>query len=257
MGQQRVSTTSGDALAEAVVERADDVATVLSEMAELLGEDDVESALQTVVALAARTVPDCDAAGVTLLDERGHPSTAACTDETTLEVDQAQYAEGDGPCLEAARTVTIQRVLVEEAEARWPAFAHASQQVGIKSFLAAPLVVAGEGIGALNLYSASAHGFGALDEAFVALFTGQVSAAVVSIQRYDRCRRLADNLKIALDSRAVIEQAKGVLMTTRGLDDQAAFDWLREQSQVRNVKLRRVAEELVQAAVRGALGRSG
>ena len=257
MTQQRVTEGSQDALAEAVVERADDVATVLAEMADLLGQEDIAGALRHVVSLAARTVPDCDAAGVTLLDERGRPSTAACTNETTLEVDQAQYAEGDGPCLEAARTATIQRVLVEEAESRWPAFARASRSIGIKSFLAAPLVVAGEGIGALNLYSSSAHGFGALDEAFVALFTGQVSAAVVSIQRYDKCRRLADNLKIALDSRAVIEQAKGVLMLTRGLDEDGAFDWLREQSQVRNVKLRRLAEELVQAAVSGSLGRSG
>jgi len=116
-------------------------------------------------------------------------------------------------------------------------------------------VLAGRSGGALNLYSSSAHGFGALDEAFVALFTGQVSAAVLSIQRYGECRRLADNLKIALDSRAVIEQAKGVLMVTRRLGDEEAFEWLREQSQQRNVKLRRIAEELVRVALDGSLGR--
>jgi transcriptional regulator with GAF, ATPase, and Fis domain len=255
MSQVRLSTTSEDALTEAVVERADDVATVLTELAALLEEDDIGQALDLVVGLAARTVPDCDAAGVTLLDADGKPRTAACTDEKTLEVDQAQYADDDGPCLEAARTATIQRVVVEEAEERWPAFTRSAEQIGIKSFLAAPLVLAGRSGGALNLYSSSAHGFGALDEAFVALFTGQVSAAVLSIQRYGECRRLADNLKIALDSRAVIEQAKGVLMVNRGLGDEEAFEWLREQSQQRNVKLRRIAEELVRGALDGSLGR--
>ena len=244
-------TASNAELAAAVIERADDVATVLAELADLLGNDEVGSALQQVVEIARRTVPDCDAAGVTLL-QGSRPITAAYTDERTLEVDSAQYKQGDGPCLEAATTGTIQRVVVEEAEARWPHFADAARTAGIKSFLAAPLMVSGEGIGALNLYSDTAHGFGSLDEAFVALFTGQVSGAVASIQRYDQCRQLADNLRIALDSRAVIEQAKGVLMATRGLGPDAGFELLREESQRRNIKLRLVAEEVVRATLDAA-----
>jgi AmiR/NasT family two-component response regulator len=75
---------------------------------------------------------------------------------------------------------------------------------------------------------------------------------VASIQRYDQCRQLADNLRIALDSRAVIEQAKGVLMATRGLGPDAGFELLREESQRRNIKLRLVAEEVVRATLDAA-----
>lgn len=232
-------------VAEAARGRLDDVAVVLTELSSvLLGEEEVDQTLYRVADLARRTIPGCDAAGVTLT-VAGRPRTAAYTDERTLHVDQDQYEAGEGPCLDAIEHRRVNRVDVAEAGDRWPAFLAAAKAAGIRSFLAAPLLVGGDAVGALNLYSRSADGFDALDETFIALFTGQAAAALANSLRYADLRRLAGQLEEALASRAVIEQAKGILMARHRVDATAAFDLLRSASQQRNVKLRVLAQDLV------------
>ncbi|HEU4676860.1 MAG TPA: GAF and ANTAR domain-containing protein [Motilibacteraceae bacterium] len=226
-------------------ERPDDVAEVLNGLSTLLvDEEPTAQVLERVVQLATRTIPGCDAAGVTVVaGER--PATAAHTDERTLAVDQAQYDVGDGPCLDAYRHRRINRVDLAEADDRWPAFVKAAQDEGIRSFLAAPLLVGEQALGALNLYSRSGNGFDALDEAFIGLLSAQAAAAVANATRYADVRQLAAQLEKALTSRAHIEQAKGVLMARHHVDEGTAFDLLRRESQHRNVKLRDVAEEVL------------
>jgi hypothetical protein len=85
-------------------------------------------------------------------------------------------------------------------------------------FLAAPLMIHGEAIGALNLYSGKPSGFTALDDVLIALFTGQTSVAVANARVYGDAVRLTDQLREAISSRAVIEQAKGVLMARHGIE---------------------------------------
>ncbi|HEV7823773.1 MAG TPA: GAF and ANTAR domain-containing protein [Mycobacteriales bacterium] len=231
--------------------RMDEMADAITELAQLLVDDvDLQGMLQRVADLAARTIPDCDSAGVTLM-ERGRPTTAAATDERTLAVDEAQYAAGDGPCLHAYRTCSVQRVASGSAQVRFPAFAEAARRAGIKSFLAAPLVVRGEGIGSLNLYSEDDHGFAAVDEAVVQLFAAQGSVAVANARLYHRATTVSHQLGEAMTSRAVIEQAKGVLMATWSLGPDDAFDVLRRASQHENRKLRELAAEVVAAAQAG------
>lgn len=230
---------------------ADELTAAMTELAALLvDEDDLPGMLDRVSRLAVRSIPDCDSAGVTLLagDE---PMTAAASDQRTLTVDIAQYEVGDGPCLHAFRSQTVQRVVVEEAFARYPDFALAACESGIRSFLAAPLVVRGEGIGALNLYSSEPHGFAALDEAVVMLFAAQAAVAVANSRLYQGARTLSVQLEAAMASRAVIEQAKGVIMTTNTVDSDTAFDLLRRASQAENRKLREIAAEVVAAAAAG------
>jgi len=230
---------------------ADELTAAMNELASLLvDDDDLPGMLDRVSRLAARSIPDCDSAGVTLLagDE---PTTAAASDRRTLAVDEAQYRAGDGPCLQAYRTKTVQRVVVEEAFAEYPDFAVAAHQAGIRSFLATPLLVRGEGIGALNLYSAEPHGFAELDEAVVVLFAGQAAVAVANSRLYQSARALSAQLEAAMTSRAVIEQAKGVIMAVKAVDADTAFDLLRRASQTENRKLRQIAGEVVAAAVSG------
>lgn len=229
----------------------DELTASIAELSTLLVDEvDLVGMLDRVVQLAVRAIPDCGSAGVTLLVD-GRPSTAAATDRRTLAVDRAQYESGIGPCLEAYRTCTVQRVRVEEAMATYPDFAVAAQQAGVRSFLAAPLMVRDAGIGALNLYSSDSRGFDALDEAVVAMFCGQAAVAVANSQLYQGARLLSGQLEQAMASRAVIEQAKGVLMATFAIDHDAAFDRLRTASQTENRKLRTVAAEVVAAAVAG------
>lgn len=230
------------------VDYADELAAAMAELASLLvDEDDLPGMLERVARLAVRAIPDCDSAGVTLVTA-GEPITAAATDQRTLAVDRAQYDVGHGPCLDAYRTRTVQRVLVEDATAQYPRFATAAREIGIQSFLAAPLLVREDGIGALNLYSAEPHGFAALDEVVVVLFAAQAAVAVANSRLYQRAQALSSQLETAMASRAVIEQAKGVIMGAKAVDPDTAFDLLRRASQAENRKLRDIAAEVVRAA---------
>jgi GAF domain-containing protein len=145
---------------------------------------------------------------------------------------------------------------VSEAAERYPAFAEEAAELGIHSFLAAPLI-AGEGaLGSLNLYSRSVAGFDALDETLVALFVGQASVAVANARVYAATRRLSEQLADAMASRAVIEQAKGVLIARQGGDEDTAFARLRERSQRSNIKLHEVARQIVAEAGGNGVGAS-
>jgi GAF domain-containing protein len=231
--------------------RLDDMSDAIAELAHLLVDDvDLGGMLQRVADLAAGTIPDCDSAGITLF-EQGRPSTAAATDHRTLVVDEAQYAAGDGPCLTAFRTGTVQRVAATEAIRRFPAFSTAADRAGIRSFLAAPMMVRGEGIGSLNLYSTGDHGFAKVDEAVVLLFATQGSVAVANARLYHRATAVSRQLEEAMVSRAVIEQAKGIVMATMAVDADGAFDVLRRASQHENRKLRDLAAAVAAAAAEG------
>lgn len=233
-------------LAEALEARSDDVALAMHELAHLLvSEEDVPTTLQRVADLAARVIDDCDAAGVTLVAGNGSYETAAYTADRTLAVDIGQYKRGVGPCLTAIAEKRVVRFDIEDAAQLWPDFVADARANDVRSFLAAPLLVNGSAIGALNLYSAKPSGFTALDDVLIALFTGQASVAVANARVYSDAVRLTDQLRDAIASRSVIEQAKGVLMARHGVDDLAAFDQLRRDSQHRNVKLRLVAQEVV------------
>jgi GAF domain-containing protein len=233
------------ALAEALEARSDDVAMAMHELAQLLvGEEGVESTLQRISDLAARVIPDCDAAGVTLYLD-GKYVTAAYTDQRTLEVDEGQYTRDEGPCLQAMRDRAVLRIDVEEAADRWPEFLDDARRSGIRSFLAGPLLLKDEAIGALNLYSSESDGFTDLDDVLIALFTGQAAIAVANAKTYGDAIELTRQLQEAISSRAVIEQAKGVLMAREGLDVDDAFSRLRSWSQSRNIKLRDIAKEIV------------
>jgi len=239
-----------DAVVASLSERADDAALVLTELTGLLVEDaGVEDTLQRVVDVAVRVVAGCDAAGVTITV--GPPRTAAHSDERIMVVDTDQYEADEGPCLEAARTRTTQRVDVDESVDRWPAFTRAARAEGIRSVLAAPLSVREEPLGALNLYSRSPDGFGSLDEALVHLLAGVASALTSNSLRLRAMTRLTGQLETALQSRAVIEQGKGVLMGSLGIDSDDAFDVLRQRSQTTNTKLRDVAADVVARANQG------
>ncbi len=226
-------------------ERGDDVAAAVAELSGLLlTSEGLEQVLQRVAELAVRTVPGCTGAGVTLLTD-GRPVTAAHTDELVLKVDSRQYDVGEGPCLDAARSLRRNLVDVDEASEQWPDFLDAARELGVHSFLAAPLVADGQGLGSMNLYSTSPDGFGALDVALVDLFCAQASVALANARAYRAAEELGAQLQQAMASRAVIEQAKGALMVTRGLTEDEAFASLRETSQRSNRKLRDVAEAVV------------
>jgi GAF domain-containing protein len=239
-------------LSEQIEDRSDDAARAMSELASVLVADEsVETTLRRVAELARAAIPGCDAAGVTIRDGDRYV-TVAWTDGQTLAVDKEQYVRDQGPCLEALTTQRIVRTGIVAAQERWPEFAAAAGEGGVQSFLAAPLILSGEGLGSLNLYSHSADGFDRLDDALVAMFAAQATVALANVRVHQQVVTLASQLERALQSRAPIEQAKGILMARHGYSDAEAFASLRRLSQQRNVKLREVALEVVADAQRAA-----
>lgn len=237
-----------------ILERLDEVTNSLSDLSKVLGrEEDVGRALQRSVEQVTRAIPGADMASASVLrDGETVAETVASSSERVWAIDADQYAADEGPCLDAARTGRIVRVSVEQARERWPEFSRSARAAGVESYLSAPLSIDEKFAGSLNLYSEQAHGFGDLDEALLRVYTAAVASAIANGRRYAEARTLAEQLGRALDSRAVIDQARGILMATRGITAQQAFDEMVRESQNTNVKLREIAARLVEHVSRRA-----
>ena len=204
--------------------------------------------LQRVAHLTVESVPGARFAGITMLDEDERASTAVFTDEEAPEIDQAQYDAGRGPCLDAWRTKVAVRI--DDMRATSPdydEFAQACLDHGIRSTLSLPLAAAGRAIGALNLYSEQRGGFTPDDEQLGGHLATAASAVLANAISYWGAYELSQQMTEAMQSRAVIEQAKGMLMAgSPGLSPDGAFDLLRQASQRENVKLRDIAQRVVE-----------
>ncbi|MGH9266883.1 MAG: GAF and ANTAR domain-containing protein [Acidimicrobiales bacterium] len=214
----------------------------------LLTEENPETTLRRVSDLAVRSIASCDAVGVTLF-VGGRATTRAATGGLVYEVDHYQYDVGEGPCLQSL--VDEQVIGVEDTaqEARWPQFCQHAAERGVHSSLSFPLMVRGQALGALNLYAHQPRAFSPTDRETGSMFAAQAAVALANADTYAASVRLATELREALDSRAVIDQAMGILIGQNGYNQDLAFDTLRVTSQSQNRKLRHVAEEIVRAAI--------
>ncbi len=223
----------------------DDLLDGLAELSALaLGAETMTDQLQRLVEVCASTMSGVNLAGVTLI-EGDQPGTVVVTDQRVLPVDRRQYREGRGPCLDAVRFRQVVRADNGAESTPWPEFVEEAKAVGILSFLAAPILIGEESVGALNLYGLERHAFDRLDERPVAMFAGQAGTIVANGRTVGHLRAVAEQLEQAMTSRAVIEQAKGVVMGQQGIDADAAFAVLRQLSQRRNEKLRTVAQRVI------------
>lgn len=223
----------------------DEVTRALNSLDEALGRsDDLPTLFELLCHQVVRAVPGADGVSVTLVDHE-KPYTAAATSDLVVELDAVEYRENAGPCIDAAKTRQLVRAGMDEALGRWPVFARACRSAGMGSFLSAPLTVDERHAGAVNAYSEHDHEFADLDGSLLGLYTAAAEVALHSHSRYLRAAELSDQLRTALDNRAVIDQAKGMIMAVHGVTADRAFALLVEQSQRENRKLRVVAEEFV------------
>src|SRR5580700_12172246 len=225
-----------------------DVAASLAEIHELLlGTETIQEFLAELAGLAILAVGHGLSCGITL-QPNGRPLTVASTDALAAQVDEVQYGLDQGPCLHALRTGT--QVSIEDlaSDQRWTAYATTALQHGIRSSLSLPLSNGSRTIGAFNLYSQVAGSFGPAAtrraERFAQNATGALSIAI----RLADHAALTDQLRASLASRAVIDQAIGVLMAQRRITATEAFAILRTTSQNRNIKLRAFAAQIVEGA---------
>jgi GAF domain-containing protein len=207
-------------------------------------DSNMEDTLTRVCALAVDALPACDFAGITIMRD-GKPETTAFTDPTSPEIDAAQYESGSGPCLDAFRQGRAFFIEDTHEELRWPEFAKAAADHGIRSTMSLPLNAEESTLGALNLYSGAVRAFPETDTEEVELFATHGAVVLANAQAYWASQTLSQQLREAMSSRAVIEQAKGVLMGRHRIDADAAFEMLKVESQRSNRKLRVIAQETI------------
>jgi len=209
--------------------------------------------LTDVTRIAARGIPGAEASSITLIRD-DVPFTVAHHGEMALAADELQYEHGYGPCIDAGRGGVLLRVDDMHTEQRWPEYvAHVQKTTQVRSSLSIPLPYQGSSIGALNNYSSEPSAFATPESLQAGLEVAEVVAvAVANADAHAQLGEQARNMRLAMESRAVIEQAKGVLMAQRRVDADQAFEMLREASQRYNRKLRDIALGIVE----GTLNRS-
>lgn len=200
--------------------------------------------LQGVTELGVRTVPRATTIGITLA-ERGRVYTVATADELATQLDERQYEQGTGPCLEAMQAMKVVQVDDFAAESRWGAYPSTALAHGIHSSRSIPMLVAEQSVGVVNFYSDAAGPWDPEDRRLSEPLAGQATVAVTAALRNFDEPSLADHLRVPLESRTVIDQAIGIIMGQSRCDATTAFAMLRSVSQRRNIKLRDVAAELV------------
>jgi GAF domain-containing protein len=185
--------------------------------------------------------------GITVRSDRGEPFTAASSDELTRELDEMQYAEGAGPCLEALNTGVPVFVTDMALETRWGSYPKHAVGIGARSSMSYPMLSGEVAIGALNLYAFEPSTPGGAMQARAAQIAEHAAGALALALRIAERGELIHNLRVALTSRSVIDQATGILMAEQRCDAETAFELLRKASQGRNTKLREVAAAIVAA----------
>jgi GAF domain-containing protein len=188
------------------------------------------------------------------LVEAGRSDTIVKSEPFVREIDDIQYGIGEGPCISAAATGQIVRSGSLGEDPRWPRFGPRAGRLGVHSVLS--LLVQGTVLGAMNVYARPKDAFDDHAEHIGQLFAEPAAIAVQNALILAQTRRLAANLQAALTTRAVIDQAIGIIMSRTGVTPEAAFDRLRELSKRDRIKVSAVANRIVDAAARRARARA-
>lgn len=232
-----------------------DLATSVARLGGLLnGGVTLEELLRQVATFAVQAVPGADGAGVTLLRVdagRHHVEALAASHSFVAEIDEIQYSVvQEGPCITAATERRTVRSGSLGGEKQWPRFGPRIGRLGVHSVLSLPLVLPGDFVvGAINAYGRGKDVFDDHAARFGEAFAGPAAVSVHNARVLAEAHELADQLQQAMASRAVIDQAIGLMRGRAGLSEAEAFDRLRAISQAENTKLALVARRLVDEAV--------
>ena len=209
-----------------------------------LGERDLEAVLGRVAELASQTLRGVAAASVTLV-ESDRAFTVAFAGQLALDLDETQYQDGFGPCLEVAQSSGFVTVPDMAAETRWPSFARQALAAGVHSSVSVALPLQEAVLGALNVYATQPSVFDQDAIEIARTFAGHAAVAIANARLYQRTATLAEDMRRAMETRAVIEQAKGILIAQQHCTPEQAFELLTRLSQRSHRKLRDCAADLV------------
>ena len=205
-------------------------------------DTDSDTVIAELAEHAAIEISGAEYAGVTVTRNAKNIDTPAATHKWPILLDEIQQRHREGPCLTAAweeKTIHVANLATDE---RFPLYSRdVLEQTPIRSIMAFQMFIAGETMGALNVYAEEPHAFGRESRAIGLIFAAHSSVAWNSARRDEQFKR-------ALASRDTIGQAKGMIMERYGVDAVQAFELLRKLSQDSNVPLVQVATELVAKA---------
>ena len=210
----------------------------------VLGGRALTEVLTEIAGIARRELPGSEASSITLI-RKETAFTAAFDGQLAMDADELQYQRGYGPCVDAGRAGQL--FIVEDMllEQRWPDYSRHVAALGVRSSLSVPLPFQGLTIGALNNYSGTPGAFGEADVVVGEEVAAWIALAVGNADMMARTLEDLDGMRAAMATRAVIEQAKGILMERHKFTEDQAFTELTRASQHSNIKLRDVADQLV------------
>ena len=231
--------------------------STVGEVLEYLGrpslrEQPMEGLLQRVTDLAKTVMPGMSEVSVTLLVQE-RPSTVVATGQLAVDLDEGQSERGHGPCLHAAAAREIAEIPDTRSETRWPDHVRRAAEHGNLSSLSMPLVIDNPQVsGALNIYARQPNAFDQASRSAATRMAPYAAVAAGNLSRHRRTLERVGHLEAVLASRAVIEQAKGILMERHDVTAHGAFRILARASIHTHITVRRLAEHLVHT---GELGR--
>ena len=210
-------------------------------LTDLHPDQDLAATLQEAV-LAARQLFDADAAGIMHADGKLRWASASDERAQTLEDNQEVFAAG--PCMEAFTTGRPAVMHDATMERRWGEITLTMVEVQIRSGLSVPVDLGGGPIGTLDVYASDPRGWDQSEVTALQAYAGVIASLLSAAAKAQLKGTLADQLQVALDSRSLIERAKGALMERERLDDQEAFTHLRRAARSSGRKLSEVAAEV-------------
>jgi GAF domain-containing protein len=227
----------GDAEADKTGERVFGVA--MGEMARALHRhhNSVEEMLEAVITAAVANIPGAVSAGISLQARRGRLETRSATDAVPARVADVQSELGQGPCLEAIQQRGPVRIDDLAAEQRWPRFTARMAAEPVTSMLSVPLMASDDSLGSLSVFGADTGVFDRDSEEMGLVLASHAAIAIAGAQH-------EEGMRLALDNRDLIGQAKGILMERHKVTADQAFLMLVRTSQRLNVKLRDVAARI-------------
>jgi len=262
---EAAATSAAGAMPSAVVTAvptaeaaAPDLPTMTGQVVAALGQITVDlplrQLLQQVVDLAALALPEVDSLCLALALD-GTSLQSAFVGSPAAALDERQYDPGFGPCLATATTghpYDLDVALAGEeprpgVSPAWHGFAAAARRHRVRAVTALPVTAGHRTVGALTLYATT----GLVEpttRAAAQTFAHHASGILANAVLHTAARQEAQQMREAMASREVIEQAKGVLMNQRRIDADAAFEWLSRTSQDTNIKLRVLARDVVDDA---------
>ncbi len=214
----------------------------------------LEDLLTRVATYAVQAIPGADGAGLTLLED-DRASTIVATAAFVTEVDDIQYALGQGPCISAAAEAVTMMSGSLGSDQRWARFGGRVARLGVHSVVSLPLITPDGVVGAMNVYAHAKNVFDDRAAELGEIFALPAAIAVQNAQVLAQARRLAERLQVALETRGVIDRAIGIMMSRSGGTEHDAMERLRTLSQHEHRKLVEVARQVVDEAVRRATAR--